>query len=118
MPQLKPEPDAFKLIRKQILMFTIPLMLIIVAAAIILTGTNSKEKAKDVNILPYYLPIVGGAMGIGLYRGLNRRKILLNSYTLVVGNNLITRYQLNTPTVSIYRNDIKDIIRNNNAVSS
>jgi hypothetical protein len=87
-------------------------MLIAVTAGIIISSINSKGKTTDINILPFIIPVMALALGAGLYRGVNRQRALFESYTLTLTNNLITREQLNTPAISIYFNDIKEIAKN------
>ena len=92
----------------------IPIMLIAVTAGIVISSINSKDKSADINVWPYVIPLIAASLGFGLYRGVNRQKRLFESYTLTFSNNLITREQLNTPTISIYFNDIKEIVKNRN----
>jgi len=91
---------------------TLPVMLIAVTVGIVISYVNSKDKGIDINVLPIIIPLLGGAVGFGIYRGLNRQKALFESYTLTITNNLVTREQINTPAISIYFNDIKEITKN------
>lgn len=114
MQVFKIRQNGFKEIRKKILLRLIPTLIIAVAVGITISTINSKQKENDVSILPIFIPIMTAVMGFGLYRGLNRQKALFESYTLTITNNLITREQLNTPTISIYFNDIVEIAKNKN----
>jgi hypothetical protein len=114
MQTFKIRQDGFKEIKKQMLIRTIPIVLIAVTVGIVISPINSKDKAEDINILPIIIPLVAASVGFGLYRGVNRQKALFESYTLTITNNLITREQLNTPTISIYFNDIKEIAKHKN----
>ena len=114
MQIFKIRQDGFKEIRKKMLLISIPMLLIAGAAGITISTINSKGKENDVNVLPVVIPMVVLALGFGLYRGVNRQKGLFESYTLTINNNLITREQLNTPTISIYFNDIKEIAKHKN----
>jgi len=114
MQVFKIRQDGFKEIRKKILLSSIPLLLIAGAVGITINTINSKEKENDVNVLPIVIPMVVLASGFGLYRGVKRQKALFESYTLTITNNLIRREQLNTPTISIYLNDIKEIAKHKN----
>ena len=87
-------------------------MILAVAGGIAISTINSKNKADEVNVLPFVIPLMAGAVGFGLYKGINRQKVLFESYTLIISDNLVTRKQLNTPTISIYFNEIKEIARN------
>ena len=114
MQTFKIRQDGFKEIRKQTLIRTIPIMLIAVTVGILISSINSKGEATDVNVLPFIIPLMLAAVGFGLYRGTNRQKSLFESYVLTITNNLITREQFNMPTVSIYFNEVKEIVKNKN----
>jgi len=114
MQIFKIRQDGFKEISKKSLLRSIPLLLIAGAVGITISTINSKPKENDVNVLPIVIPIAALTLGFGLYRGVNRQKGLFESYTLTITNNLITREQLNTPTISIYFNDIKEIAKYKN----
>jgi hypothetical protein len=114
MQVFKFRQDGLKEIRKKVLLRSIPLLLIAVAAGITISTINSKQKENDLNVLPIIIPLIAAALGFGLYRGVNRQKALLESYKLTISNNLVTREQLNTPTISIYFNDIKEIAKHKN----
>jgi len=114
MQQYKIRQDGFKEIKKQMLIRTIPIMLIAVAIGITISSINSKDKTTAVNVLPIVIPVMAIAVGFGLYRGVKRQKVLFESYQLTLTNNTITREQFNTPTISIYFNDVKEIVKNKN----
>jgi hypothetical protein len=114
MQQFKVRQDGFREIRKQLLIRAVPIMLVSATAGVVISSINSKNKESDINVLPFMIPFIVMAVGIGLYRGLKRQKNLFESFTLTLLNNLITREQLNTPTVSIYFNEIKEIRKNRN----
>ena len=114
MQVFKIRHDGFKEIRKKILLRIIPLLIIAGAVGITISTINSKQKENDVNVLPIVIPMVALALGFGIYRGVNRQKALFESYKLTITNNLVTREQLNTPTISIYFNNIKEIAKHKN----
>src|SRR3954466_16316681 len=102
MKQFKIKPGGFKQIKRQILFRTVPIMVIAAAAGITISSVNAKGKRTDVNVLPIIIPIAAVTVGAGLYRGLSRQERLFNSFQLTLTENLISREQLNTPTISIY----------------
>lgn len=106
--------DGFKEIKKQMLIRTIPIMLVAVIVGIVISSINSKDETGDINVLPIVIPLVAVAVGYGIYRGVNRQKAIFESYSLTFTNNLITREQQNTPTISIYFNDVKEITKHKN----
>lgn len=114
MQVFKIRQDGFKEIRNKMLSRSIPMLLIAGAVGITISTINSKQKENDVNVLPIIIPVIAAALGFGIYRGVNRQKALFESYKLTITNNLITREQLNTPTISIYFNDIKEITKHKN----
>ena len=90
----------------------IPLMVVTIAAGALIASINSKDKTPEINVLPIVNPLIGLAVASGLYRGINRQKKLFESYRLTLTDNMITREQDNTPTVSIYFNEITEIVKN------
>lgn len=103
--------DGFTKIRRQTLIRTIILMLLAVAIGFVISFNKTVD---DVNVLPFVIPIALLAVGIGMFLGAKKQKLLLDSYTLTITNNMITREQLNTPTVSIYFSEVKEIIKDKN----
>ena len=114
MQKFKIKPGGFKEIKKQTLIRTAPILLIAGIVGITISNLNSGGKVSEGNVLPFVIIIITMAMGVGMYRGINRQRALFNSYTLTISSNLITRQQLNTPTISIYFNDIREIARHKN----
>ena len=114
MQTFKIKEGGFKEIKKQALLRMVPIMIIVVSLGIVISFINSDDKATSIKVLPFVVTLVGVAGGLAINRGINRQKALFDSYTLTITNNLITREQLNTPTVSIYFNDIKQIVKNKN----
>jgi hypothetical protein len=65
-------------------------------------------------VLPILIPILGTAIGLGIYRSLNRQKAIFDTYVLTFSDNLITREQANTPVLSLHSFEIKEIIKDKN----
>lgn len=111
MQTFKIRQDSFNEIRKKALIRTIPVLIIAGAVGITISVIDTRQNETDVNVLPFIISVAVFVLGFGLYRGINRQKALFDSYTLIITSNLITREQLNTPTISIYFNDIKGIFK-------
>jgi hypothetical protein len=111
MQHFKIRADGFREIRKKMLSGTLPLLIIIGAFAITLSRMRPAAQQHDVNVLPFVIPFILLTAAIGLYRASARQKRLFDSYTLTITNNLISREQFDTPTVSIYFNEVREITK-------
>jgi len=107
--------NGFNEVKKKLIIRMVPLLVIASTVGILIASINSKHEADDVSVLPVVIPIMALFVGYRIYRGLNRQKTLFESYKLTIGDDLITREQLNTPTISIHFNDIVYITKDKNA---
>jgi hypothetical protein len=114
MKEFKIKPNGFQEIRKRLLIRAIPLLLLAVGVGITISTVNTKKEENNVNVLPLVIPMMAVAVGVGMYRGVRRQKSLFESYTLTLTNNVIMREQLNTPPVSLYFNDVREIVKAKN----
>lgn len=114
MEQFKIRQGGFNEIRKQVLFKTIPLVIIAVAVGLGAYIYNSEGLSSNLSVIPIVIPIILGAVGYGLYTGINRQKQLFESYTLTISEGAITREQSNTPTLIIAFSDIHEITKHNN----
>jgi len=97
---------AFSEIRKESLRKALPLSLLAVAVGVSI-GLRDADSLETV--LPIAIPFVLCAVAFGMVKGLNRQKTILESYTLSVGNESITREQHNTPTIHLRFTDITHV---------
>lgn len=81
-------------------------MLVAGAAGIFISAKND---ATGPNIYPILIPLVALLLIFGIYRGIKRQKILYDTYRLTLEGNFIKREQINTPTVTLYLNDVQYI---------
>ncbi len=114
MEQFKIRKDGFKEIRKAMLIKAIPISLLATFGGLAISHFNTNAQQSDINVFPFVIPLVLGALAFGLYRGVNRQKEIFDSYILTIDDNGITREQHNTPTISISNADLKEIIKNSN----
>lgn len=114
MQEYKIKSDGFKEIRKQILIRTIPILIVAITVGILISSLNSSNKSADTSTLAIIIPVILLFVGVGLYRGINRQKTLFESYKITLTENLVKREQLNTPTISVYFNDIQEIVQKSN----
>ena len=87
----------------------IPAMIIVIASITIVNYLSSKPT--DINIAPYFVPIMAAFFGFNFYRSIKKQKKLLYSYTITVSNDGVTREQLNMPPLTISSIEIKEIIK-------
>ncbi len=109
--QYKIKPDGFKEIRKQVIIKTIPLGLIALATGIGVSVLNPNGQDNQTNVLPFVISIGLAALVFSIYKGINRQKLLFDSYKLSISDDGITREQSNTPTINIPYSDINSITK-------
>jgi hypothetical protein len=114
MEQFKIRQNGFKEIRKAILIKAIPILLLAAFGGLAISYFTTNGQPNDVNVFPFVIPIVLVALAFGLYRSVNRQKEIFDSYILTLDNNVITREQHNTPTITILNADLCEIIKNSN----
>lgn len=114
MEQFKIRKDGFKEIRKASLIKAIPMSLLATFGGLAISHFNTNGEQSDVNIFPIVIPIILGAMAFGLYRAINNQKKIYDSYRLTLDINGITREQHNTPTITISKTDLNEIVKNSN----
>lgn len=107
-------PGGFKAIKKQILFRTVPTLIVAATLGIAISNNNLDNNDDSINVLPIIIPFITLLIGGSIYVGLNRQKLIFNSYKLTVSQNQIMREQLNTQTISIYHLDIREITKQKN----
>ena len=114
MPDYKIRPDRFKEIRNQLLTRLIILFFLTGVASVTMTIYTSKDKVDYVIFLPILIVLLIAVFVFSIYRAVKKQKKLLDNYALTINENTVTRYQLNTPTISLYHNEIKEILKTKN----
>ena len=114
MKQFKLKENGFKEIRKRILIWLVPFMLISgTVGLIIFEYSPSYNVNPEINVLPYLIPTILGAFAFGIIKAINRQKAIYESYELRIDDHSITREQVNTPTISILFTEISRITKSN-----
>ncbi|OQP60385.1 hypothetical protein A3860_33955 [Niastella vici] len=120
MHSFKISPDGYKQVRKKILLLSLPAALIVFFVANISSWLNISSRNTVSLPASFYLtmliPVLVfiAVIAFGVYRSLARVKKMFDSYELLITDKLISREQLNTPTVSIYLSEVQEIIRHKN----
>ena len=112
--KFKIKENGFDEIRKKMILRTIPIAFIAACGGLAISHFNTNGQSSDVNVLPFVIPIIIGAMVFGLLKGIKRQKNIFNSYELTIDNEKIIRRQDLTPDIEIPLNEIKEIIKNKN----
>ena len=110
MQQFKISEAGHKKARKRMFTIVIPMLVIVVVVIAVLNGIGSKTP-NDVDTLPFVLPVILIIYGYSLFRTFRKQNKFLNSYTLTLSEEGITREQLNTPPLSISFMEIKEIVK-------
>lgn len=108
--------NGFNEIKKAIIIKTIPIAILATGTGLAISHFNTNGQASDINVLPFVIPIIIGALVFGLFKGINRQKELFESYRLIINENEVIREQNTTQTISIPHNDIKSITRNSKGI--
>ncbi|MCX6239794.1 MAG: hypothetical protein NTY07_19990 [Bacteroidia bacterium] len=112
MRQFKNKKEGFKALKKQIIILSIPLTLIICVFVYIISFADpAVNKTSNVNVLPFTATLLLGVFAYSIYRSNRRQKVLFDSYTLTIDEESITREQYNTPTIRFLIADIRKIIK-------
>jgi hypothetical protein len=127
MHSFRIRPDGYKIVKRKMLIYAIPVTVIgILIGSIPNYIMSAGDKNDTIKPETYYadnsidwliyLPFVAFAAVIvfGMYRGLARVKKMFESYELSITENLIAREQFNTPTISIYLNEVQEIVKRKN----
>lgn len=110
----KIRPDGFSELRKMVIRRSLPIVIIALASGVVLGNPVTTPKQLDTQTLLLCLGFGAFAIGLGFIRGLNKQKILLDTFTLTVSNEKLVREQVNTPTISIDRCQVTQIIKHKN----
>ena len=115
MPDYRIRPDGFKEIRSKQQKILVVIPLIIALFVIPTTIYNAKEKTDFIITLPVTIILFTVIFYFTIRKVIRKQKELLESYALTINDNTITRYQLNTPTISIYHSEVKEILKTTNS---
>src|SRR4051812_3613776 len=116
MEVYKFKPGAFKEIRKKVFLRTIPLLLIAVTLGLGMSFLRSDGAPDDFLTLKIAIPLVLLLAGFAVYRTISAQKAFLETYTLTIADNVITREQYNTATMAVHFFEIKDIVKKKNGL--
>ena len=112
--KFKIKENGFDEVRKKMILRTIPIALIAACGGLAISHFNTNGQSSDVNVLPFVIPIIIGAMAFGLRKGIKRQKSIFDSYELTIDNERIIRRQNLAPDIEMQFSQIKEISKNKN----
>lgn len=84
--------------------------------AVTLFNTGKEKQQYNYISIPIIIVLFIIVFFYTIRRAVKKQKELMDSYTLVLSENMITRYQLNTPTISLYHNELKEISKTSKGI--
>jgi hypothetical protein len=113
MQEFRISETGLKELQKQVLLKTLPIIVIAAAAGITISQVNSKG-AFNSNFVWFLVLFVTGMITFSFFKGSKRIESIYGNYRLKVGEDFITREQGNTPVITLLHSDIQEIIKNKN----
>jgi len=114
MPDFRISSNGFKEIKKRLVTRLVAFTFLMAAGGIAFTFFNNKKEQDYTILIPALLIFYIFIFTFSIIRVLKRQKKLLDSYTLTINDNTIARYQLDSPTIILYYNEIKEISKTSN----
>ena len=112
------DPNRFADFRKLILRRALPLTLLTTAAGLYIGLRDGRMPPGSVNVMLVIVPLAIAfslfSLWKGISRGVERQRVLYDSYRLTIDGAGITREQLDMPTIRMANDDISRITRNAN----
>ena len=108
MIQFTTRKDGFRELRNKLLIGMISASLIGVLSVLLLLSTPIVQVDDS---LVFTLVLMIPLMGFSTWRDMRRQKRTFESYRLTITENALIREQLNTPSITISRNRVKEIFR-------
>jgi flagellar biosynthesis protein FliQ len=112
MPHFAIRENGFDAIKKKVLVRTLVVMIAAMTVGLTISTLNAKHEKDDVNILPYFIPLMAVFIAYRMYSGTKKLKTSFESFTLNIADNVITREQNNLNPLSISAIEIKEIVKN------
>jgi hypothetical protein len=95
-----------KALIKRILLFTGITSLLVILVSVSISGANDG--------LVYIIGILIISIAYSVYSNTKKQQAMFESYKLIITDDAITREQLNTPSITILKKDITEIVKSKN----
>jgi len=110
-PEFEIKENGFAELKKAILIKAAALAVLSAGTGIAITEYIVSGQPDDVNVLPFFIPVLIGLMAFSLNRAIKRQKGIFESYKLTITENQVIREQNDTETITIPLEDIQSISR-------
>lgn len=112
--QFRLRPDAFKAIRKKILLIAIPLLLIAMTLGFAIAHFGSDKPEGDFGFMLLAIPMALVFVVPSFLTTLKRQKTMFESYRLTFDGKTLIREQKNTPTIQLSFFEVRQISKVSN----
>jgi hypothetical protein len=112
MQQFKLQPGLFPEVRRKILMRLIPIAFLGIIFVVVINVFDPKNEDPGFNPLIISVPFIVVMLTVLFYMTIVRQKKMYESYRLHISESMISREQLNTPTVGISPIEVSEIVLN------
>jgi hypothetical protein len=113
MLEFRIRPNGFNEIKKRLIVTMSALFGAVIFLIVLLPALLSDEPSRF-DTLPYLLPLFLGVFAFSVVNGIKKQRLVFESFRLRVDDEKIVRESLHTPTLTIYRKDVKTITKSSN----
>lgn len=113
MKEFRIRENGFKEIKKRLIV-TMSIMFSAIFLIVILLPAVMSEAPERFNTLPYLIVMFVGISVFSIWTSIKKQRPLFESFVLRIDDEKVVREKLNTPTLSINRNDITKITKHAN----
>lgn len=112
--QYKLDLDRYPEVRNQVLLRTVPTVLLALLGGLAIIFFREPDMVSGGDFWPFLIPGVALLVVVSILSSLKRFKAIFGSYRLTISADMLTREQVNTPTVSIRFADVEEVARTGN----
>lgn len=106
--------NGFDEIKKKTLVTTVPIILLAGSVGIVIAHYNRNPDAKEINTLPYIIPLFALIFFYSIFKLLKKQKEIFNSFILTINEDEISREQNLLPRIEIPIAEITKITKTAN----
>jgi hypothetical protein len=112
--QFELDKNRFSEVQKLIIVRGLPVMVLAMLAGFGISYFNNGAQQDQPSFWFIMIPVFLLLLAAGMYRGIQRQKVLFLSYRLTIDEHCITREQATTPTIRLAGKEIQEIYKDAN----